>query len=141
MDQYLQFATAHPLLMSLLAVSLLAIIANEVHGNLTGGKKLSVPEAVRLINDRDAKVVDVRPAADYKKGHLLGALSIPADKLKDRLSEIGKDKTKPVIVYCALGGSARESAKLLREQGFAEAFPLRGGLNGWLAANLPVTAK
>lgn len=141
MDQYLQFATAHPLLMSLLAVSFLAIIANEVHGNLTGGKKLSVPEAVRLINDRDARVVDVRPAADYKKAHLLGALSIPAEKLKERAGEIGKDKTKPVIVYCALGGSARESAKLLREQGFAEAFPLRGGLNGWLAANLPVTAK
>ena len=141
MDQYLQFATAHPLLMALLTASLLAMIANEVHGNLTGGKKLSTPEAVRLINDRDARIIDVRPVADFKKGHLLGALNIPADKLKARLNELDKDKSKPVIVYCALGGSAREAALLLRQQGFAEAFPLRGGLNAWLAANLPVTAK
>lgn len=141
MDSYLQFASAHTVLMVLLAASFLAIVANEVHGNLTGGKKLSPPEAVRLINDRDARVIDVRPTADYKKAHVMGALNIPGDKLKDRLNELEKDKTKPVIVYCALGGSASESAKLLREKGFAEAFPLRGGLNAWLAANLPVTTK
>ena len=141
MDQYLQFASAHPLLMALLAMGFLAIVTNEVHGNLTGGKKLSAPEAVRLINDRDARIIDVRPAADFKKAHLLGALNIPVDKLKARLNELDKDKTKPVIVYCALGGSAREAALLLRQQGFTEAFPLRGGLNAWLAANLPVTVK
>jgi len=141
MDQYLQFANAHPLLMAVLALSLLAIIANEVHGSMTGGKKLSAPEAVRLINDRDARVVDVRPAADFKKGHLLGAVNIPNDKLKTRLSELERDKSKPVIVYCALGGTASEAAKTLRAAGFAEALPLRGGLNAWLAANLPVTAK
>ncbi len=141
MDQYLQFANAHPLLMAMLLTVLLAIVANEVHGNLTGGKKLSPPEAVRLINDREAKVIDVRPVADFKKAHVLGALNIPVGKLKERLAELGKDKARPVIVYCALGGSAGEAAKTLRAEGFAEAFPLRGGLNAWLAANLPVTAK
>lgn len=141
MDQYLQFATAHPLLMALLATSLVALIANEVHGNLTGGRKLSAPEAVRLINDRDARILDVRPAADFKKAHLLGALNIPSDKLKARLGELDKDRSRPVVVYCALGGSASEAAKLLRAEGFAEALPLKGGLNAWLAANLPVTAR
>jgi rhodanese-related sulfurtransferase len=141
MDPYLQFAATHPVLAVLLAVSLLAIIANEVHGNLTGGRRLSAPEAVRLINDRDARVIDVRPAADFKKSHLLGATNIPNDKLKDRLSELEKDKSRPVLLYCALGGTASESAQLLRKQGFTEAFPLKGGLNAWLAANLPVTAK
>lgn len=141
MDSYLQFASAHPLLMVLLAASFLALVANEVHGNLTGGKKLSAPEAVRLINDRDARVIDVRPVADFKKAHVMGAINIPSDKLKGRLSEIERDKAKPVIVYCALGGSANESAKLLQQNGFNEAFPLRGGLNAWLAASLPVTTK
>ncbi len=141
MDQYLQFAAAHPVLIALLATTLAALIGNEIHGSLTAGKKLSAPEAVRLINDRDARVIDVRPVADYKKAHLMGALNIPSDKLKARIGELARDKAKPVIVYCALGGSAGEAAKLLRAEGFAEAFPLRGGLNAWLAANLPVTAK
>lgn len=127
--------------MAVLATALLAIITNEVHGNLTSGKKLSAPEAVRLINDRDACIVDVRPVADFKKGHLLGAINIPSDKLKARINELEREKSKPVILYCALGGSASEAAKTLRALGFAEAFPLRGGLNAWLAASLPVTAK
>lgn len=141
MSDYLQFASAHPLLMALLATALLAIIVNEVHGNLTAGKKLSPPEAVRLINDREAKVIDVRPVADFKKGHVMGAINIPSDKLKSRLNELERDKAKPFIVYCALGGTASEAAKTLRAGGFAEAFALRGGLNAWLAASLPVTAK
>ncbi len=141
MESYLQFASSHLVLTALLTLSLLALVANEVHGNLTGGKKLSTPEAVRLINDRDARIVDLRPAADYKKAHVLGAINIPSDKLKNRLNELEKYKTKPVIVYCALGGSASESAKFLQANGFPEAFPLKGGLNAWLAANLPVTTK
>lgn len=141
MDLLLAFAAAHPLLISALGLSLLAIIANEVHGSVTGGKKLLPTEAVRLINDRDAKVVDVRPVADFKKGHLLGAVNIPHDKLKDRLTELEKDKSRPVILYCALGGTARESALLLKKAGFSEAYPLAGGLNAWVGASLPVTAK
>lgn len=141
MNEYLQFAQAHPILMAVLALSLLAIIVNEIHGSATAGKKLSAPEAVRLINDREARVIDVRPAADFKKAHVMGAINIPNDKLKSRLSELVKDKSKPFVVYCALGGPSTEAAKTLRAEGFAEAFPLRGGLNAWLAANLPVTAK
>ncbi len=141
MDQYLQFANAHPLLMAVLLLALLSIVANEVHGNLTGGRKLSAPEAVRLINDREARVIDIRPVADFKKAHVMGAINIPNDKLKGRISELERDKAKPFIVYCALGGAAGEAAKTLRQQGFAEAFPLKGGLNAWLAASLPVTAK
>jgi len=141
MDALLPFVSNHPLLIAALALSLLSIIVNEVHGSMTGGKKLAPPEAVRLINDRDAKVIDVRPVADFKKGHLLGAINIPHDKLKDRLTELEKDKSRPVILYCALGGTARESALLLKKAGFAEVYPLAGGLNAWVGASLPVTAK
>lgn len=142
MEQYLAFAHAHVFLVAALAASALAIIVNELHASFTAGRLLSAPEAVRLINDQDARVIDVRTAADFKKAHVLGASNIPHDKLKARAGELDRDKTKPVIVYCALGGAAsRESAQWLREQGYASAFPLRGGLNAWLAASLPVTTR
>ncbi len=117
------------------------MIANEVHGTMTGGKRLSAPEAVRLINDRDALVVDVRPQADYKKGHLINALNIPLAKFGERAAEIGKDKARPVIVYCALGSNQSEAAAKLRSLGHSEVYLLKGGMNGWLTASLPVTAK
>ncbi len=141
MDQLIEFFGNHPGLFAALGVVLALLIANEIHGVLTGGKRLSVPEAVRLINDRDPIILDVRTAADFKKGHLLHAYSAPLTKLDEHLGPIGKDKAKPVLVYCALGSSAVSAAERLRKSGFAEVYPLRGGLNAWLGANLPVTTK
>lgn len=141
MDQLTAFFLAHPGLFAALGIVILLLIANEVHGNLTGGKRLSVAEAVRLINDRDPLVLDVRTLADYKKGHLLNARSAPLAKLDEHIGQFAKDKAKPVLVYCALGSTAVTAVEKLRKSGFTEAYPLRGGLNAWLTANLPVTTK
>ena len=141
MEQFLHFAASHQILFVLLGVVLLALIANEIHGNLTGGKRLGTAEAVRLINDRDPLIVDVRATADFKRGHLLNALSLPLAKLDEQIGQLGKDKARPVLVYCALGSSSVTAVDKLRKNGFAEAYPLKGGINNWLASNLPVTIK
>jgi rhodanese-related sulfurtransferase len=86
-------------------------------------------------------IVDLRPVADFKKGHLLNAINVPLAKLEERAGDLGKDKNRPVLVYCALGGTSGEAAARLRKLGFAEAYPIRGGLNAWMQSNLPVTAK
>ena len=120
---------------------LLALIINEIHGNLTGGKRLGTAEAVRLINDRDPLIVDVRTSADFKRGHLLNALSLPLAKLDEQVGQLGKDKARPVLVYCALGSSSVTAVDKLRKNGFTEAYPLKGGINNWQASNLPITVK
>jgi len=140
-SQLLEFLNHHPIAFALLAAAVAAFIANEVVGALTSGARVAPAEAVRLINDREAVIVDVRPVPDFKKGHLLNAINLPAAKLGDRATEVAKDKSKPVVVYCALGGAAVEAAKTLRKAGYTEVYPLRGGINGWLNSNLPVTVK
>ncbi len=139
-DQLLAFFHNHLGLFAAAAGVLLLLIANEVHGSVTGGRKLGPQEAVRLINDREAVVVDLRPAADFKKAHLLRAINLPVAKLDERAAELGKDKARPVILYDALGGGGEAAAKL-RKLGHTEVYPLRGGINGWIGANLPVTVK
>ena len=61
----LQFINHHLLLSGALVAALLALVANEIYGSLTGGAKLGAPQAVRLINDRDAKIIDLRPVAPF----------------------------------------------------------------------------
>lgn len=141
MAQFLQFFYHHMLLFSAVGVALALFIANELYGIFSAGPRLSAPQAVRLINDREALVLDIRSAADFKKSHLLGALNIPAAKLKERASELAKYKERPVIVYCSMGSTSPEAAKTLRTLGHSEVHPLRGGINGWINSNLPVTAK
>lgn len=141
MAQFLEFFNNHIGLFAALLVVLILLTANEVHGALTGGKRLGAMEAVRLINDRDPIVLDVRPATDFKRGHLINALNVPLAKLEQNLGQFDKDKTKPVLVYCALGGVSRTAADQLKKKGFAEVYPMIGGMNAWLGANLPVTTK
>ncbi|TDU28053.1 rhodanese-related sulfurtransferase [Panacagrimonas perspica] len=140
MQQFIDFFGNHLALFAAFGTVLLAIVANEVHGNVTGGKRVGPLEAVRMINDREPVIVDLRAMADFKKGHLLNAINIPAAKIEERATEF-KDKARPILLYCALGGSSVEAAGKLRKLGFSEAYPIRGGLNGWMQSNLPVTAK
>lgn len=139
MQQFTEFFTQHPLLFIALGVVLLALVINEVHGNLTGSKRLGALEAVRLINDREPVIVDLRPAAEFKRGHLLNAVNVQLNRLDDTTGQWSKDK--PVLLYCALGGSSVAAAEKLKKVGFTEAYPLRGGMNAWLGASLPVTTK
>lgn len=141
MEQLLQFVGQHPVLFSALGAVAVLLILNEMSGIVTGEKRLSPLEAVRLINDRHALVLDVRPVADFKKGHILNAVNVPQAKLVERVSELGKDTARPIVVYCALGGMAAQAAHSLKKAGYAEVYPIRGGLNGWLTASLPVTTK
>lgn len=141
MDQISQFLVQHPVLFSALGLVIVLLIVNEMSGAITGEKRLSPLEAVRLINDRAALVLDVRAPADYKKGHILNALNVPQARLNDRLNELGKDRARPIVVYCALGGVAAQASHQIKKAGFSEVYPLKGGLNNWLGASLPVTAK
>lgn len=140
MDQFVEFFNNHLVLFGALTLILSLLVANEVHGNLTGGKRLGAMEAVRMINDRDPIILDLRPAADFKRGHLLNAINVPVLKLDERLHEFSKDKAKTVIVYDALS-SSHSAVEKLRKHGHTEVYPLRGGINAWLSANLPVTTK
>lgn len=141
MAQYLDFARHHIELFAAFGVVFVLFVINEVHGRLSGAARIGPLDAVRLINDRDAVVVDVRPAPDFKKGHLMNALNLPLARLDERIGELPKDKSRPIVLYCALGGTAAEAARKLAAHGYSEVHPIRGGLDGWVAANLPVTAK
>lgn len=140
-DQILAFIEHQPVLLAAFVVVLLALAANELHGRMSAGPRLAVTDAVRLINDRHALILDIRSPADFKKAHIMGAVNAPVAKLKERDNQFSKDLERPIIVYCNLGTTSLEAAKTLRALGHKEVHPLRGGINGWENSNLPVTAK
>ncbi len=97
-------------------------------------------EAVQLINRRDAVVLDVRDKADYAAGHIPNARNIPLAELNGRMHELEKQKARPIVVHCQTGTRAGAACGLLKKNGF-DAHALRGGINGWLQASMPVVKK
>ncbi|MGA7980121.1 MAG: rhodanese-like domain-containing protein [Chromatiaceae bacterium] len=137
-QQLIEFVTNHWALFAALVV-ILALLAY----NLTMGEKGSVGPvaATELINRRDAVVVDVRPAADFATGHIINALNIPMNGLKNQMAILQKHKDKPIVVACRSGSQSSMACRQLRKEGFPEVYNLRGGVLAWQNANLPVTRK
>jgi rhodanese-related sulfurtransferase/DNA-binding MarR family transcriptional regulator len=96
-------------------------------------------ELARRLQDGDPlMVLDVRPAAEHAAGHLPGAVSIPVDELRRRLTELPTDRE--IVAYCRgpYCAFAHEAVAVLREEGFT-AKRLEDGLPEWQAAGLAVT--
>ena len=107
----------------------------------TGGPWVSTLQATQLMNREDAVVVDLRPAADFLQGHILGARNLPLAELEKRAKELDKYKAKPVIVHCGDGSRAGGGVALLRRNGFGNVVNLTGGYAAWQQAGLPVEKK
>lgn len=91
----------------------------------------------RRLAEGDAMLLDVRPALEYRQGHIAGARSIPLDELEQHLQEL--DPGREIVAYCRGPYClfADEAVALLRARGlqahrYAEGFP------EWAAAGLPV---
>lgn len=87
----------------------------------------------------DVILLDVRPAAEYRSGHLPGAISIPLAELRARLPELPRDRE--VVAYCRgpYCVLAAEAVGELRAHGL-QAVRLADGVLEWRAAGLPVEA-
>ena len=100
---------------------------------------VSLRDLRRLMRDAEVTVVDVRPAEEFRAGHIPGALSIPVPELKRRLREIPKNRE--VIAYCRgrYCVYSLEAVTLLRKAGY-RARRSEEGLPAWKAEGLPVAA-
>ena len=103
-----------------------------------GGAEIGTLEATRLMNQGTTLVLDVREGDEYAAGHLPRARHIPLRELSKRVDEIGKFKTKPVIVTCKSGTRAGAACRFLKQAGFANVYQLKGGLGAWQQASLPI---
>lgn len=102
------------------------------------GNEVEPAAAVRLINSRNAVVVDLRKPEEFAAGHITNARNVPLGDLKARTRELEKFKNRPLILVCAAGNRSAGAASLLRKEGFGEAVHLRGGVAAWQGAGLPL---
>lgn len=95
-------------------------------------KELSGEELLRRVRSGEVTVIDVRPSAEYRAGHLPGALSIPLGELPGRLRELKKRRS--IVAYCRgpYCVMAVEAVSLLRQRGF-QAHRLEHGVSDWRA--------
>lgn len=104
-----------------------------------GATEVTPAAAVLLINREHALVLDVRDEAEFAGGHIADARNIPLARLTERLGELRRYQQKPLLVSCPGGVGAGNACGLLKKAGFTRIYHLKGGIDAWKQANLPLT--
>jgi rhodanese-related sulfurtransferase/DNA-binding transcriptional ArsR family regulator len=117
----------------------LAEVQQITRDYLTSGDEFQpvmMEELWRRVRNGDVVVLDVRPAGEYRAGHIPGAISIPVDELSTRLGEVPSTEIVAYCrgPYCLL---ATEALEILRGHQ-RRARRLDGGFPEWRLSGLPV---
>lgn len=89
-----------------------------------------------------ALVVDVRAREAFVRRHIAGAISIPLDELRGALpASVASDKARRIVIYCGDGvTTGPEGTYVMNQAGFKEAVNLKGGIDSWQRAGMPVAS-
>nr|WP_219339519.1 rhodanese-like domain-containing protein [Luteimonas salinisoli] len=133
------FAGRHPLLSLALAGLTAAIVFTEIARLFRGFKGLRPAELTALVNRDNALVVDLRPMADFEKGHIPGSKNVQLSQFDPESKQLAAAKALPVVLVCKTGQTASGAASRLKKAGFERVFVLDGGIHGWQQADLPLS--
>ena len=113
-------------------VNMLGYISENVLSGLTPTAQWHDVQA--LVNS-GYTILDVRSTGEVGRGTLPGALNVPIDEIRERISEIPSGK---ILVTCQVGQRGHAATRLLREMGH-DAVNLDGGYMTW--SNSPANMK
>ncbi len=105
-------------------VNMLGYMAENILSGLTSNVQWS---DIAALKSKGSYLLDVRSAKEFAEGSIPGAINIPIDDLRERISEIPKEH---VVVLCQVGQRGHTATVLLREQG-VDATNLDGGYLTW----------
>lgn len=134
----MEFFKQNVLLIGLALGSGIALLWPMLQRSAAGISRLSATEAVLLMNQSKALVLDVREPDEFAQGHLQGARNVPLAQLTAQLASFEKHRAKPVVLVCSRGSRAFSAAKILKAAAFSQLHVLQGGVQAWQAANLPL---
>jgi NADPH-dependent 2,4-dienoyl-CoA reductase/sulfur reductase-like enzyme/rhodanese-related sulfurtransferase len=101
-------------------VNMLGYIAENM---MSGLLKTAQWNQTQELRNSGYQLIDVRTPSEYGNGSIPGAINIPVDEIRGRVSEIKKE---PILVNCQVGQRGHTATMLLKELGF-DAINLDGG--------------
>jgi rhodanese-related sulfurtransferase len=108
-------------------------------GDRDGLETITRDELARRLRTGEVIILDVRPAAEHRAGHILGARSVPIAELHNELDRLPTDHD--VVAYCRgpYCVYADDAVRELRRRG-RSARRLEDGYPEWANAGLPIAS-
>ena len=113
-------------------------IAGYVASNIISGAMPVISWRELAEKKDEVMLIDTRTPEEFSFGTIPGAVNIPLDEMRDRLSEIPADK--PVVLFCAVGLRGYLAQRILIGRGYRNTANLIGGYKPYSTAVAPIPA-
>jgi len=113
------------------------ILADDYLGERDGIEQIGADELAARLAKGNVVVLDVRPEAEFRAGHIPGALSVPLDSLEQVAAKL--PRRHEIVAYCRgpYCVYADDAVRLLRQRGL-KASRLDVGFPEWRRADRPI---
>jgi len=138
MDQYIEFASNHWMLVTAFFAITYFLINDIIETSLRKYKTISPILTVTKLNSGNPIIVDVREPSEFKKGHIADAILIPVGSIEKQLNKLELYKKDDVIVVCHTGTRSAPACTTLTKNGFENVFLMIGGMQSWEENKLPI---
>lgn len=92
----------------------------------------------RLGDESNLLLIDVREPNEYQDGAIPDATHVPRGFLELRIEDIERDRSRPIVLYCAGGTRSALAAKALQDMGYGNVVSMSGGFREWKDSGKPV---
>jgi len=99
-------------------------------------RNLDAQEVARLLNEDSIVLVDVREPYEFAAERIAGAVSFPLSQFS--VQALPGKKGKAIVFQCAAGSRSARAVAACQHAGLTHDSHLKGGLQAWKAAGLPV---
>lgn len=97
---------------------------------------LTVFSPRQLFEEGKRQIIDVRTPGEWDAGHIEGARHIELASIPKALKELSTEQ--PLALICGSGYRSSVAASYLKAAGFSDVGSVRGGMQGWRQAGLPI---
>lgn len=90
---------------------------------------INAEQAMSLIQEENAVVVDIRDQQSFSAGHIDGAIHLDNSNVENFIEQA--NPALPLIVCCYHGNMSKGAADYFGRQGFLRSYSLDGGFTAW----------
>lgn len=138
LHQIVPFVMKHWVLIVAFIAVAIVIVMEEIRSQNAGGQRVTSMKATQLINREDAVVIDIRDASAFREGHIVNAKNFPAADLDRQQEKLMSYHDRTLILVDANGLKVLPFAVKLKATGLTKVVILKGGMESWVADNMPV---
>ena len=91
-------------------------------------KNVSYDQAINLVNEYGAKLIDVQLENDYYRSHLYGSINIPVENIANEIANVTNSTDEVLVVYCLKGIRSVAACDILTRLGYINVYNIQGGI-------------